>query len=159
MARALKTAKSSTVDTGFNNPDGTSNAIPSGEASYGVVGGSTGTSGSQIVARVKIGANSEADGYIIRQKGRAKFLVTDGTNTGTCALANTSNSSLADDTMTVTITLADSSTVRLARLTNKWGIDFNGNSYLLDFDHASSGTVIKSGTPQNAINLALVNNS
>ena len=159
MARALKTAKSSTQDTGFNNPNGSASSTPTNEPTYGVVGGNTGSSGSQIVARVKIGSNTEANGYIIRQKGRSKFLVTDGTNTGICTLANTANSSLANDTMTVTITLADSSTVRLKRLSNKWGIDFSDNSFLLDFDHASSGTVIKSGTPQNAINLALVNNS
>lgn len=63
MGRALKTAKSSTIDTGY--PQTTS----------GVVGGNTSISGSQVLARVKIGTQAEANGYIIRQKGKKKFLV------------------------------------------------------------------------------------
>mgnify|MGYP006291228813 CR=1 FL=1 len=46
MARPLKIAKSSTIDSGFNNPAG---------ASYGAVGGNTSISGSQVLCRVAIG--------------------------------------------------------------------------------------------------------
>ena len=64
MGRPLKTTKAgATVDTGYNN-------YPPG-----VTGGSTGQSGSQVLARVKIGSQSEANGYILRQKGKNKFLV------------------------------------------------------------------------------------
>jgi hypothetical protein len=64
MGRPLKITKAGgTVDTGF--PSATS----------GVVGGATSQTGNQILARVKIGAQAEANGYIIRQKGRSKFLV------------------------------------------------------------------------------------
>jgi hypothetical protein len=64
MGRPLKTSKvNGTVDYGF--PSTTS----------GIVGGNTGQAGNQILARVKIGAQAEANGYIIRQKGKSKFLV------------------------------------------------------------------------------------
>jgi len=63
MGRPLKTAKNNgTVDTGF-------------VSGIGVVGGNTGQAGNQVLARVKIGAQAEANGYIIRQKGKRKFLV------------------------------------------------------------------------------------
>lgn len=75
MGRPLKIRKtqgSTPVDSGFNNPDGLSNT-------YGVVGGNTNQSGAgtgpQILCRVKIGTQAEANGYIIRQKGAKKFLV------------------------------------------------------------------------------------
>lgn len=62
MGRPLKIAKAvgswpttSSVDTGFNNPDGTSDATPSSTPSYGVVGGATSLSGDQVLARVAIG--------------------------------------------------------------------------------------------------------
>mgnify|MGYP000924782095 CR=1 FL=1 len=71
MARALKTQKTNTVDSGFPWVD---------TYNIGVVGGNTSLTGAQIKTRVKIGSNSEADGYIIRQKGAKKFLVTDATS-------------------------------------------------------------------------------
>ena len=147
MGRPLKIAKydatrNQLLDTGFPNDQLSDNGFSS---SYpGVVGGQTNAHGDSlnIKARVKIGANTEADGFILRQKGKHKFLVTDGTNTDVCTLANTNNGSLANGTMTVTVTLADSSTHKLASLTNKWGVGFDGTKYLLAFAH--TGTV--SGT-------------
>ena len=63
MGRPLKTAKNNaTVDYGYAS------------ATSGVVGGNTGQSGYQVLARVKIGSQTEANGYIIRQKGKNKFL-------------------------------------------------------------------------------------
>jgi hypothetical protein len=68
MGRPLKITKAGgTVDTGYNN-------YPPG-----VTGGDTGQTGSQVKPRVKIGSASNADGYIIRQKGKKKFLVADAT--------------------------------------------------------------------------------
>jgi hypothetical protein len=125
VGRPIKIAKSASVGTGF-------------QGSLGVVGGNTSITGNQIACRVKIGANAEADGFIIRQKGARKFLVSDGTNTGVCVLANTADTTLADSTMTVTVTLADTSTVRLARLSSHNGIDFSGNGYLLTFGSADA---------------------
>lgn len=64
MGRPLKIAKNNgTVDVGFAS------------ATSGIVGGNTGQSGYQVLARVKIGSQTEANGYIIRQKGKNKFLV------------------------------------------------------------------------------------
>jgi hypothetical protein len=131
MGRPLKTAKSNTVDTGFNNPAGSGNT-------YGVVGGNTSLTPPTILCQVKIGANAEAAGYIVRQKGKRKFVVSDGTNTGTCMLANSADTELADNTFTVTATLADTSTVRLAYITNYYGVDFAGNKYILSFNGAAA---------------------
>jgi len=140
MGRPLKIAKydsyrNQVLDSGFPNDGLTDNAFSS--SGVGVVGGQTNTYGDNlnIKARVKIGANSEADGFVVRQKGKHKFLVTDGTNTGICTLDDTVNGSLLNDTMTVTVTKADSSTHRLASLTNKWGVGFDGTKYLLSFAH------------------------
>ena len=131
MGRPIKIAKSATIDSGFNNPAGAGNT-------YGVVGGDTAFSTPTILCRVKIGANAEADGWVVGQKGKSKFLVTDGTNTGICFLANLADGSLTDDTMTITVTKADTSTVRLSYITNHWGLDFSNNRYVLTFNAAGA---------------------
>ena len=80
MGRPLKIKISDTRDAGFNNPNG--NGTPSGELSYGQVGGNfTLSSGAFPVTttRIKIGTVAEANGYIIRQKGSTKYLVADST--------------------------------------------------------------------------------
>lgn len=105
---------------------------------YGIVGGDTTLAGNQIRCRVKIGTNAEANGWIIRQKGARKYLVSDGTNVGQCILANTANGSLAANTMTVTATLANASTVRLAKLGDSYGYTFAGVGYYLTFGAASA---------------------
>lgn len=127
MGRPLKIAKSATIDTGYNNPSG-----------YGVVGGDTGVAATQILCQVKIGANPEAAGYIIRQKGNTKYLVTDGVNTGVCVLADLPDGSLTDDTMTVTITKLDTTTARLAKFGDSYGYDFTGTGYYLTFNAAAA---------------------
>jgi hypothetical protein len=126
MGRPIKTAKSAAIDTGYSNVPG-----------YGIVGGNTGIAGTQIKCRVKIGSNAEADGWIIRQKGARKYLVTDGTNSGTCALADKANGSLAAGDMTITITKLDASTARLSKFGDSFGSDFAGNSYYLSFGAAA----------------------
>jgi hypothetical protein len=141
MGRPLKIAKydssnSQLLDTGYPNNGTTDNSF--NDSAPGVVGGNQATTGQDsltIKARVKIGSNAEANGYIVRQKAKHRFLVTDGTNTGVCTLADTNNSSLADDTMTVTVTTADTNTHRLQSLTNKWGVSFAGTKYLLAFNN------------------------
>lgn len=120
----LKIAHSAVNDSGFNG-------------SYGIVGGNTNISTPSIQCRVKIGANAEANGWIIRQKGKRKFLVSDGTNTGVCMLANLANAALTANTMTITVTKLDTSTVRLQYLTNKHGVDFTGAQYMLSFGSAA----------------------
>ena len=127
MGRPLKTAKSATIDTGYNNPSG-----------YGVVGGDTGIAPTQIVCQVKIGANAEAPGFIIRQKGAKKYLVTDGTNTGICFLTDEADGALTDGAMTVTITKLDASTARLANFSDHFGYDFTNTGYYLTFGAAAA---------------------
>ena len=130
MGRPIKIAKSATIDTGYVNGEG-----------LGIVGGDTDSTGLQILCRVKIGANAEADGYIVRQKGARKYLVTDGTNTGTCALADVADGSLGDGDMTVTITKADTTTARLSKMGDTYGIDFDENGYNLTFGSPASAPV------------------
>ena len=89
-----------------------------------------------IDCRVKIAENDEADGTIIRQKGAKKFLVTDGTNTGICILSDNDDGNLANGTMTVCITHNDKE-VRLEYLSNKYGVDFEGNRYALSVSESS----------------------
>ena len=127
MGRPLKIAKSATIDTGYSNPSG-----------YGVVGGDTGIAATQVLCQVKIGSNAEAPGYIIRQKGNRKYLVTDGVNTGVCVLADLATGTLTDNTMTVEITKLDTSTARLAKFGDSFGIDFTGTGYYLTFNAAAA---------------------
>lgn len=123
MGRPLKIAKSATIDTGYDNGAG-----------LGVVGGDTGIATTQILCRVKIGANPESDGYIIRQKGSKKYIVTDGTNTGICYLTNEPNGSLSESAMTVSATKLDTTTIRLAHFGDTYGTDFTGTGYFLTFN-------------------------
>lgn len=126
MGRPLKTAKSATVDTGFSNPAG-----------YGVVGGDVAIAVNQVLCQVKIGANAEAPGFIIRQKGAKKYLVSDGTNQGICFLTDDALGSLTDNAMTVTITKFDTTTARLANFSDHFGYDFTSTGYYLTFGAAA----------------------
>ena len=95
----------------------------------GGTGGLTSQAGQQIRPYVKIGSASAAAGSILFQKGAHKFRVTDGTNTGTCTLANAGSGSLTANQMSITVTKADSSTFYASRITNKFVYDFVGNRY------------------------------
>lgn len=141
MGRPLKIKESATVDTGFNNPAGASNT-------YGVVGGLTEATGVEILAYVKIGSAAESStGHILRQKGKNKFLVTDGTNTGVCTLVNKAAGALGNDEMRIEATVDGATQFPLAYLTNRWGIDFSGNLYVLTFNTPSTTPPIgKAGT-------------
>jgi hypothetical protein len=130
MGRPIKTAKTA-VNTGYQNGEG-----------LGIVGGNTAFVGTQIKCRVKIGNNAEADGYIIRQKGARKYFVTDGTNFGTCALADKANGALVSGDMTITVTKLDASTARLAKFGDSFGSVFTATpneyeSFYLSFGPAA----------------------
>ena len=140
MGRPLKIANTNTANDidrtvrtvdpqYFNNPEGENNT-------YGVVGGNVALSGDQIQCRAKVGDNPEGDGYIVRQKGSRKYLVNVDGNVGACFLVDKDNGELGDNEMTVTATDDDSVTFRLARFSNRWGIDFDGNSYVVTFNAA-----------------------
>ena len=168
MGRPLKIKKTTTKDVGFNsfnqlNSPVFPNTMTATEF-YGVVGGndSAGTLATAtyptIKIRVKIGANAEADGSIIRQKGSTKYLVTDGTNTGVCVLADLADGTLTDNTMTITLDEGDSTPVRVARLTNKWALDYSNVRYLANFFDGGS-TAVKSGTRGETVTLGLIENN
>ena len=82
MGRPLKIKISETVDAGYNNPgDDVANRTPSGELFFGVVGGNISTSSNTFpvtTTRVRPTGGSitaEGEGFILRQKGASKFLV------------------------------------------------------------------------------------
>jgi len=169
MGRPLKIKKTTTKDIGFNSFVALTNPVfPNTLTSsefVGVVGGNDSAGDLATAAyptvsvRVKIGANAEANGYIIRQKGSRSYLVTDGTNTGICVLANTADSTLVANTMTISFTTnGDSNLVRASRLTNKWALDFSNNRYLVNF-FADDGSLVLSGTRGETVPLALVENN
>lgn len=138
MGRPLKIQKSAT--NGQAKQGGTYNV--------GICGGNTALAGQgQIVVRVKVGSNAEADGYIIRQKGSRKFLVSDGTNEGVCTVVDKNDASLGADEMTITVTLPGSGADRLERISNKFGITHSGDKVALSFtDIADDTETISTGT-------------
>jgi hypothetical protein len=82
MGRPLKIKISDTQDAGFNNPgDDVANRTPAGELFYGVVGGNISTSDYTFpvtTTRIRPAGGSitaEAEGFIVRQKGASKYLV------------------------------------------------------------------------------------
>jgi hypothetical protein len=122
MGRPSKKAKVNTdnvvVDTGLNNPLGA-------DATYGVVIGDTAQAAPTIKAKVKVGSNAAADGFIIRQKGKRKFLVSDASsNIGVCILVNKASGELAADEMYVEATPEEGDAFKLATLSSKFGTTF-----------------------------------
>lgn len=159
MGRPLKIKKSTTSGIGFNAFDQLTNpAVSAGlsaEDHLGVVGGvKTGVATAAypvIKCRVKIGSNAEADGFILRQKGSTKYLVSDGTNTGTCVVVHKDDGQLAADEMNIYLEIDDSSSILISRLTNRYALDFSTppDRYVLNF-FSDTGTQIKSGAADNA---------
>ena len=155
MGRPLKIKESATVDVGFDNP--------TGGQYYGVVGGDTDLSTYAhpvTKIRVKITGETEADGFIIRQKGASKYLVEDASgNQGVCVLANLADASLTDATMTITAQDSGSTEFRIKRMSNKFALDFSDTRYLINFFDVNAG-VEKSGAEgtTTTIELAQVDN-
>lgn len=164
MGRPLKIKKTTTKDIGFNSFNTFENPVYPGSMSstefFNVVGGSDTVdtvSYPTVSVRVKIGANAEADGWIIRQKGATKYLVSDGTNVGVCILADLDDGALTDGTMTITYDTGDSAVTRVARLTNRWALGYDDVRYLANFFDGGS-TAIKSGTKGVTVTLAQIEN-
>ena len=177
MGRPLKIKKTTTVDIGFNAFDQLTNPVYNDtfnpDQFLGVVGGddSAGTLATTaypvVKCRVRIAGFSEADGYIIRQKGATKYLVSDGTNTGVCTLANEADTSLSSGNMNITFTFSDSSATLISKLTNKFMLDYSSPPvrYATNF-FTDEGQQIKSGTSgqantatqQNLLDVGIVEN-
>jgi hypothetical protein len=95
-----------------------------------------GTSTDQGDIRVRFKASgTEYDGYIVKQKGSKKFVVTDGTVTATCTLTNKNDLALSDNEMTIKATLDSGLLGFVTKL--------EGRSCVLSF--ASNNTTITSG--------------
>ena len=78
--------------------------------------------GNQIKVRAKIGANAEGDGFIVRQKGTNKFIVTVGVNTGVCRVVNKNSGTLENNEMIINV-LTDAGTyVQATKLYNRVAI-------------------------------------
>ena len=151
MGRPVKIKKSLTVDTGFNNP--------AGGQYYGVVGGEDTLSNyahPTLKVRVKITGETEADGWIVRQKGASKYLVEDASgNRGVCVLANLADAALTDGTMTITAQDSGSTEFRIKRMSNKFCLDFSDNRYLTNFFDINAA-VEKSGSEGSTTTIELV---
>jgi hypothetical protein len=157
MGRPLKIQKTNTKDA----------AKQGGTYNVGVAGGNTALAGAQIQIRCKIGSNAEADGYIVRQKGAKKFLVTDGSNTGVCVVVDKNDAALGEDEMTITMILPDSGTDRIEYLTNKFALTHpstpgdrsTATRYAVSFTDIADGLEKKAGDDANGtIDVAQIDN-
>jgi len=178
MGRPLKIKKTTTKDIGFNAWNQLTNPVFDSafntDQFLGVVGGNDAANDLAtatypvVKCRVFIaGAGAEADGYIIRQKGSTKYLVTDGTNTGVCTLANEADTTLTEGNMNITFSLDDSTATLISKLTNKFMLDYSTPPvrYATNF-FTDEGTQIKSGTTgqqntatqQNLLSVGIVEN-
>ena len=167
MGRPLKIKKSTTVDIGFNPfsvltapvvPTGfTPNSATEYEGVVGGVGNGGGVASATypvVKCRVYITGQSEADGFILRQKGSTKYLVEDTSgNQGVCVLADEADGALSEGNMNITMSIGDSTAVNIAKLTNKFALDYSDNRYAVNF-FTDEGTAIKSGS-EPGVNLAL----
>lgn len=168
MGRPLKTMKTATKDIGYPNfsdreaPVKNSAGTLDNDQYIGVVGGDDSASIASathpiLKCRVYISGASEADGYIIRQKGATKYLVSDGTNTGVCILADEADGALSEGNMNITFSLDDSTAQRVKRLTNRYILDYSDNRYLANF-FTDEGTMIKSGTAGDTLQIGIIEN-
>ena len=59
--------------------------------------------------------------------------------------------------MNITLTFGDSTAVNIARLTNRYALDYSNTRYLVNF-FTDEGTEIKSGTAGTELGLGIVEN-
>lgn len=59
--------------------------------------------GNEIKVRFRATGETEANGWIVKQKGSKKFVCTDGTNEELCTLVDKAQGSLAAGDMTITV--------------------------------------------------------
>jgi len=163
MGRPLKIKKTTTKDIGFNAFDQLTNPVfpvtLTATEFVGVVGGDSAVATVTYpvtACTVNIPGSGEDDepGFIIRQKGGTKYLVQGLTSgdTGVCVLVDSATP--APGEMSIAFqTGGDSALSYVARLTNRWALDFSGVRYVTNF-FADDGTLIKSGTRGQPVALA-----
>lgn len=143
MSHALKIGKQ-------QNGTAIDQSIPGANltGAIGVVGGDS-SSFSTLLTYAYINSSAIGNAYIVRQKGQSKYLVaniTDPTQQAVCVLTNAANAALTEGQMTITALDATSTAVRLARVTNKFAVDFSNTGYYLSFS-AANATVQSTGAP------------
>lgn len=104
--------------------------------------------------------STSENGYIVRQKGKSKYLVTGLTTgrTGACYTSNLADADLTPGKMSITATKADTSTVRLNTVNDYWAVDFTdtgagnaGVKYVASFNGAAAAPA---GTPYAIVDVA-----
>ena len=92
-------------------------------------------------------ANDEA-GYIIRQKGRSKFLVKGVTSglTGVCYTANVADAALTANTMSITATTNPAATVYIERLSDHTAKGFGNTDVATSYYASFNGAIAPGGT-------------
>jgi hypothetical protein len=92
-----------------------------------------------VTAAAFVHATNEA-GFIVRQKGKTKYLVQGGTSglVAQCVTANVANASLAPGQMNIVATKADANTVFVKSVNNYWAVDFDSNKYVASFNGAAA---------------------
>ena len=121
--------------------------------------------GTNIKVNCQIGSNAESEvGYILRQRSSKRFLVNDkktGTNklagdteagnsqgnVGVCQLVDKADGNLAANEMSIMGYTANGTGVRIAKLSNKIVVDFNGNRYKWSVVNDSTTSLISLTTP------------
>jgi hypothetical protein len=142
MGRPLKIAKYNTaqsVQVDIFYPTSTPNV--------GIVGGNTSVSNTEYIAAnviANVPGAGAGEAYIIRQKGKRKFLVTLTTDTtqayaNICVLVNTDDvATLTENQMAIVATDSAAANVPMQYVQNNYGVDFSNVGHYLTFDTANS---------------------
>lgn len=106
------------------------------------LGPTAGADDGNFTATVKVGANAVAEnGYIISQRSETLFVVSDGTNQGSCRLVD--KAVPLDNEMVITGSIAATGQgVRIRKLQNRTVIDFNNNVYTWEVQDDSTANVL-----------------
>jgi hypothetical protein len=117
--------------------------------------------GTNITVNCQVGSNAEsAVGYILRQRSPKRFLVNDlkdGTNklagdtgvqgnVGVCQLVNKADGALDANEMSI-MGEFNGQGVRIAKLTNKIAVDYNGKRYKWSVVNDSTTSILSLTTP------------
>jgi hypothetical protein len=116
--------------------------------------------GTNITVNCQIGSNAEsAVGYILRQRSSKRFLVNDakdgtavlpggaGTgNVGVCQLVNKADGALDANEMSI-MGEFNGQGIRIAKLTNKIAVDYNGTRYKWTITNDSTTSILSLTTP------------
>jgi len=116
--------------------------------------------GTNITVNCQVGSNAEsAVGYILRQRSQKRFLVNDakdgtavlpggaGTgNVGVCQLVNKADGALDANEMSI-MGEFNGQGVRIAKLTNKIAVDYNGKRYKWSVVNDSTTSILSLTTP------------